>query len=72
MFVIVTDGFTDQVGGNRSQPTSYGYRRLERLLESTTDRDAKDIARRMWEDFLTWQGPQLRRDDVTAVVFVMQ
>ncbi len=72
VFVIVTDGFTDQVGGDRSQPTSYGYRRLERLLESTIDRDAKDIARRMWEDFIAWQGSQMRRDDVTAVVFVMQ
>ena len=71
VFVIVTDGFTDQVGGDRVQPTSYGYRRLERVLESTTERDAKDIARRMWEDFLAWQGQQMRRDDVTAVVFVM-
>ena len=72
VFVIVTDGFTDQIGGDRAQPTSYGYRRLERLLESTTDRDAKDIAQRMWEDFLIWQGTQMRRDDVTAVVFAMQ
>ena len=72
VFVIVTDGFTDQVGGDRAQPTSYGYRRLERVLESTTDRNASDIARRMWEDFLAWQGSQMRRDDVTAVVFVMR
>lgn len=71
VFVIVTDGFTDQVGGDRAQPASYGYRRLERLLESTTERDAKEIARRLWEDFLAWQGLQMRRDDVTAVVFVM-
>lgn len=71
VFVIVTDGFTDQVGGDRSQPSSYGYRRLERVLESTTDKEANSIARRMWEDFLGWQGQQLRRDDVTAVVFVM-
>jgi serine phosphatase RsbU (regulator of sigma subunit) len=72
VFVIVTDGFTDQVGGDRAQPASYGYRRLERLLESTKERDAKEIARRMWEDFLAWQGLQMRRDDVTAVVFVMK
>jgi len=25
----------------------------------------------MWADFLEWQGTQTRRDDVTAVVFVM-
>ncbi len=71
VFVIVTDGFTDQVGGDRAQPTSYGYRRLERVLETTDSQDADEIARRLWEDFLVWQGSQLRRDDVTAVVFVM-
>ena len=70
VFVIVTDGFTDQVGGGGTQPTSYGYRRLERLLEATSDRDATEIVRRMWEDFVRWQGDQMRRDDVTAVVFV--
>ena len=70
VFVIVTDGFTDQVGDGGTQPTSYGYRRLERLLEATSDRDATEIVRRMWEDFVRWQGDQMRRDDVTAVVFV--
>lgn len=70
-FVIVTDGFTDQVGGDRSQPSSYGSRRLERLLASTTHHDADDIRNRMWNDFIEWQGSQTRRDDVTAVVFVM-
>ena len=71
MFVIVTDGFTDQVGGDRVQPSSYGTRRLERLLASTTNHDADDIRNRMWNDFIEWQGSQTRRDDVTAVVFVM-
>lgn len=72
VFVIVTDGFTDQVGGERSQPSSYGYRRLERVLESTVQRDAEVVARKLWDDFNAWQGQQMRRDDVTAVVFVMK
>ena len=70
-FVIVTDGFTDQVGGDRAQLSSYGSRRLERLLAATSSRDAQEIRDRMWADFLEWQGTQTRRDDVTAVVFVM-
>jgi serine phosphatase RsbU (regulator of sigma subunit) len=71
VFVIVTDGFTDQVGGDRVQPSSYGTRRLERLLAATRNYDADDIRNRMWNDFIEWQGSQTRRDDVTAVVFVM-
>lgn len=71
VFVIVTDGFTDQVGGDRAQLSSYGTRRLERLLAATSSRDAHDIRDQMWNDFLDWQGIQTRRDDVTAVVFVM-
>ncbi|MEY5003725.1 MAG: hypothetical protein RL678_1534, partial [Pseudomonadota bacterium] len=70
-FVIVTDGFTDQVGGDRAQLSSYGSRRLERLLAATSSRDAQEIRDQMWADFLEWQGTQTRRDDVTAVVFVM-
>lgn len=70
-FVIVTDGFTDQVGGDRAQLSSYGTRRLERLLAATSHRDAADICERMWHDFCEWQGAQVRRDDVTAVAFVM-
>jgi serine phosphatase RsbU (regulator of sigma subunit) len=31
-FVIVTDGYTDQIGGDPSSPTSFGYRRIEKLM----------------------------------------
>ncbi len=68
-FVIVSDGFTDQVGSREGPPRAYGYRRLHELLGRVKDRPAPQIAEAMRDDLLDWQGPQLRRDDVTAVVF---
>ncbi len=68
-FVIVSDGFTDQVGSRDGPPRAYGYRRLHELLARVRDKPAPEIADAMHSDLLDWQGVQLRRDDVTAVVF---
>ena len=35
VFAVVTDGFTDQIGGSAGK-TSFGYRRLEEILKSTS------------------------------------
>lgn len=67
-FAIVTDGFTDQIGGDGA-PRSYGYRRLESLLSASAGHAADRIVHRMREEFVRWQGDHARRDDVTAVVF---
>lgn len=72
LFVIVTDGLTDQIGEmgeNNRGKTSYGYRRLASLLQSHVGADAPTVLRHLQEDFSQWQGRQARRDDVTAVVF---
>ena len=69
LFVIVTDGFTDQIGGPGGKKIAYGYRRLESLLQKNKDADAQTMAECMREDFKRWQGAEVRRDDVTAVVF---
>lgn len=69
LFVIVTDGFTDQIGGQGEKKTAYGYRRLESLLQKNKDIDAPTLAQCMQADFKQWQGTEVRRDDVTAVVF---
>jgi serine phosphatase RsbU (regulator of sigma subunit) len=69
LFVIVTDGFTDQIGGHGDKKIAYGYRRLESLLQKNKDADAQTMAECMREDFKRWQGAEVRRDDVTAVVF---
>ncbi len=68
-FVIVTDGFTDQLGGPSAQPVSFGYRRLEALLAGMPSASADQIADAMRDALAQWQGSRKRRDDVTAVVF---
>lgn len=55
VFAVVTDGFTDQIGGSTGK-TSFGYRRLE------------EITAAMKLEFAVWQGTNARKDDVTAVV----
>ena len=70
LFVIVTDGLTDQVGGEAGKPkVSYGYRRLEHLLAAHAGGQAQHVIDALRQDFVRWQGPNTRRDDVTAVVF---
>ncbi|NDG14743.1 MAG: hypothetical protein EB110_03675 [Betaproteobacteria bacterium] len=70
LFAIVTDGLTDQVGGEPGKPkVSYGYRRLEQLLSAHAGAHAQQVIDALRQDFSRWQGPNTRRDDVTAVVF---
>ena len=68
-FVIVTDGFTDQPGGDKSMPVAFGYRRIEQLLSELRGQSADQISFRLRGAFNHWQGSRQRRDDVTAVVF---
>jgi serine phosphatase RsbU (regulator of sigma subunit) len=68
VFAVVTDGFTDQIGGTTGK-TSFGYRRLEEILKANCAASAEEIAAAMKSDFSAWQGTNARRDDVTAVVF---
>jgi serine phosphatase RsbU (regulator of sigma subunit) len=68
VFAVVTDGFTDQVGGTTGK-ISYGYRRLEEILKTHCAASAEEIASAMKNDLKAWQGEIARRDDVTAVVF---
>ena len=67
-FAIVTDGVTDQIGGDNGR-TSFGYRRLEEILRANCTSSAEDITLAVIKDFAAWQGANTRRDDVTAVVF---
>jgi serine phosphatase RsbU (regulator of sigma subunit) len=68
LFAMVTDGFTDQIGGSKGK-TSFGYRRLEDILKANYKASAEEITVAMRNEFAAWQGPNARRDDVTAVVF---
>jgi serine phosphatase RsbU (regulator of sigma subunit) len=68
VFAVVTDGFTDQIGGTTGK-TSFGYRRLEEILKTNCSGSAEEITAAMRREFSAWQGVNARRDDVTAVVF---
>ena len=68
VFAVVTDGFTDQIGGSTGK-TSFGYRRLEDILKANCTGSAEEITAAMKREFAAWQGTNARRDDVTAVVF---
>ena len=68
VFAVVTDGFTDQIGGSTGK-TSLGYRRLEEILKANCAASAEEITAAMKREFSAWQGTSARRDDVTAVVF---
>jgi serine phosphatase RsbU (regulator of sigma subunit) len=70
LFVIVTDGLTDQPGGDdHGRPISFGYRRLANIIVEHKDKDCPTIAAELRSSFKQWQGSQTRRDDVTAVLF---
>jgi serine phosphatase RsbU (regulator of sigma subunit) len=69
--VVVTDGFTDQIGGSSTNPTSFGYRRIEQTLTSMASRPADHIAQRLKEEFDVWRGEQKHRDDFTVIAFTL-
>lgn len=52
MFAVVTDGFTDQIGGTTGK-TSYGYRRLETILKANCVASAEEIAAAMKSEFVS-------------------
>lgn len=70
LFMIVTDGLTDQPGGNEyARPVSFGYRRLCSIILEHRDKDCQLIAAEIKARFAKWQSIQPRRDDVTVVLF---
>lgn len=70
LFAIVTDGLTDQPGGNQlDRPVSFGYRRFTQIISTHKDRDCAEIVSVLQSEFAAWQGSQTRRDDVTVVLF---
>lgn len=70
-FVVVTDGFTDQIGGKTNAPSSFGYRRIEQILSSMASQPAEKITKRLKEEFENWRGDQRHRDDLTVIAFTL-
>lgn len=70
LFAIVTDGLTDQPGGDHlERPVSFGYRRFSNIILKHKEDDCEVIAAELRSNFMSWQSSQTRRDDVTVVLF---
>lgn len=70
-FVIVTDGFTDQIGGDLNSPSSFGYRRIEKVMTDSKNLASNQIADALKEAYESWRGEQKPRDDLTVIVFTL-
>lgn len=62
-----TDGLIDQIGGPKN--IAYGKRRLRNALLRHRTEAIPELTRRLMDEFLTYQGTQSRRDDVTLLNF---
>ena len=61
---------TDQIGCKAGKSkTSYGYRRLETILKNNYKLTIKEISDLIKSNFQEWQGLNIRRDDLTLIIF---
>lgn len=67
LFLTFTDGLTDQIGGERH--IMFGRKRIQAELERYRTRPMSELAEGLQQAYLTWQGQQLRRDDMTFLGF---
>lgn len=68
-FIIFTDGFSDQVGISNGKKMSYGYKRAEDIMRKNINLTPNELTKKLKEDFIKWQGNEIRRDDFTLVTF---
>jgi len=71
VFVIYTDGVTDQTGGDAARPRSFGTRRLLEAVERCESVDSESISQSIWTAVLDWQGKASQRDDWSWIAFQM-
>ena len=68
-FYLTTDGLIDQIGGPRGR--SFGKRRFQELLKKNLGTPmAKQEETLAARPSTTYQGQQIRRDDLTVLGFV--
>ncbi len=58
----------DQIGGPRGR--SFGKRRFQELLKRNLGASMREQEESLRQALVTYQGPQLRRDDLTILGFV--
>jgi PAS domain S-box-containing protein len=67
-FYLTTDGLIDQIGGPRGR--SFGKRRFQELLKKNRGASMSEQEESLRQALATYQGQQLRRDDLTVLGFV--
>ncbi|MGP0152701.1 SpoIIE family protein phosphatase [Pantoea ananatis] len=63
MLFVLTDGVTDQPGGERN--IMFGNKRIQSLLMRYQHLPMAELSLAFQQEYLSWQGNQARRDDVT-------
>lgn len=63
MLLVMTDGVTDQPGGERQ--IMFGKKRIQSLVNQYQTLSMPALSAAFEQEFLRWQGNQPRRDDVT-------
>lgn len=66
-FILVTDGVTDQLGGNSEKPVAFGYKRLLHAMDTASRATAMQLANDLLHSVNAWQGSHARRDDLTII-----
>ena len=67
-FYLTTDGLIDQIGGPRGR--SFGKRRFQELLKENRGMPMREQEESLRRAIATYQGQQIRRDDLTVLGFV--
>ena len=67
-FYLTTDGLIDQIGGPRGR--SFGKRRFQDLLRKLRNTPMREQEELLREAFESYQGEELRRDDLTILGFI--
>jgi serine phosphatase RsbU (regulator of sigma subunit) len=66
-FYLFTDGFTDQLGGERN--IMFGNKRLQNFLTSISPKPFEEQKEILLKTFETYRGDNERKDDVTVLGF---
>ncbi len=66
-FYMITDGFIDQIGGNRRR--MFGKKRFKELIGSLRNMPFSEQKARILDALRDYQGPEPRRDDVSVIGF---
>ncbi len=68
-FYLITDGFTDQLGGSQKRKICFGNKRLLKLLKEQADQPLVKQGETLLQALADHQGEEERKDDLTMIGF---